>query len=242
MIVYPAVDLRDGCCVQLVGGSYDNELLRIDDPISVAQNWQEVGFDHLHIIDLDRATNNGTNINTVKEIITAVSNKMKVRVGGGIRSGADVSELLSAGASNVVIGSKGVREFDWFSNLVAEFPAKIYIALEVFEREVKVDGWKTAIENDLFSLVKQYDDLDIAGFFVTAIHKEGLRQGTDIELFTEIADLAQHNVVASGGVSNVSDVKTLDQVGVSEVVLGAALYADDNFTNELKANKYIGRS
>lgn len=242
MIVYPALDLREGCCVQLVGGSYDNELLRIEDPIGVALNWKNEGFDQLHIIDLDRATNNGSNVSVVKDVITKVKDEnFKVRVGGGIRTTHDVKELIEAGASSIVIGSQGIRNHKWLEEVAKAYPKQVYIAIEVFEREVKVDGWQTAIDDDLFDLLNRYENIPLAGIFVTAIHKEGLQQGTDVALFKEIVESVSHNVVASGGVTNVADINELTQVGASEVVLGAALYSNENFVNDLQAAKYIGR-
>lgn len=242
MNVYPAVDLRDGCCVQLVGGSYENELLRINDPVAVAKKWKDTGFSFLHIIDLDRATNVGSNIETVKKIIDEVKeDNYVIRVGGGIRSEQDVQDLLDVGASSVVVGSKGVRDHDWFKAMVSKFPNKIYIAIEVFEREVKVDGWQTSVEEDLFDLISRYDNLEVAGIFVTAIHKEGLRGGTDVELFSDIVAKTSHKIVASGGVTTTDDIAELSQVGVAEVVLGAALYTNEGLQSDLQEQKYIGR-
>lgn len=235
MIVRPAIDLRDGQCVQLVGGDYENEIVRLPDPVAVAQDWIEKGFNNLHIIDLDRATGRGSNISTVKALCDLANNSdyLDVRVGGGIRSESDIEEILKAGASKVVIGTKAIREPQWFTDLVTKFPGQLYIALEVDQRQVRVAGWQEDSEKSLEELISEFNDLDVAGIFVTAIHLEGRRQGTDLELFSHIRSLTDHEIVASGGVTTISDVEALEQAKISEVVLGAAIYKDPDLAHDL---------
>ncbi len=240
MIVRPAIDLREGQCVQLVGGSYDNELLRIADPAAVAHDWIKKGFNNLHIIDLDRATGRGTNISVVESISSIVreNTDVDIRVGGGIRTTEDITEILGFGARTVVVGTQGIRDPQWFAGCVNKFPGQLFIALEVDGREVRVSGWRESSEQSLEELIAQFNDLDVAGIFVTAIHVEGRREGTDLELFTHIRSLTEHDVVASGGVTTLEDVKALEAAGINDVVLGAAIYTHQDLAQQLQEEQY----
>ncbi len=243
MIVRPAVDIREGQCVQLVGGSYDNELLRLPDPEAVAGDWITKGFVKLHVVDLDRATGKGNNIEVVREIckIGSENNDLDIRVGGGIRNTDSLVEVLDAGANSVVIGTQAIAEPNWFEEMVAQYPQRIYVALEVDGRDVKIKGWQETSEFSLEELIVRFDRLEIAGIFVTAIHKEGRMQGTDVELFESIVNRTSRSVVASGGVTDLSDIIALSQVGVAEVVMGAAIYTNEELLYELQANGLTSR-
>lgn len=240
MIVRPAIDLRDGQCVQLVGGSYENELFRLPDPVAVAQDWIDRGFPNLHVIDLDRATGRGTNISLVQQL-TQLANEnelVDIRVGGGIRSTQDIEEILDTGASHVVVGTQAIKDAQWFEECVKAFPGKLFVAVEVDGREVRVSGWQESSEFSLEEIIVRFTDLDVAGIFVTAIHVEGKRQGTDHELFSYIRSLTDLPIVASGGVTTVDDVNTLQAAGINEVVLGAAIYTHPDLARELQEEQY----
>lgn len=235
MIVCPAIDLREGKCVQLVGGSYDNELVRLDNPVGVARDWVKKGFTSLHIVDLDRATSHGSNIEIVHEIVSLTSeSNLSIRVGGGIRTHGDIDDVLSSGANSVVVGTKALSSHEWLLEAVAAHPGQLYVAVEVNERDVMVKGWQEVAPVGLDELIKQYENMDIAGIFVTAIHKEGRRQGTDRELFAHLANTSSHEIIASGGITTIDDIDYLETVGISQVVLGAAIYTDENLSRELQ--------
>lgn len=233
MIISPAIDIREGNCVQLVGGEYENELFRLPDPIAVCQDWISKGFSDVHIIDLDRATNRGNNIEIVKKLCESNS-EINFRVGGGIRTIENISELLDFGAKKVVVGTKAILEHDWFSQVTNTFPKQVFVALEVDGIDVKVSGWTQKYDSSLQELIFRFNQLDIAGFFVTAIHKEGKRQGTDLELFEKIRNLTDLPIVASGGVTTMGDIDELVQLGIEEVVLGAAIYTDPDLSIALQ--------
>lgn len=244
MIVSPAIDLREGQCVQLVGGDYDNEIIRLPFPVVVATEWMKQGFNNLHIIDLDRATGVGNNISTVEQLcnLTRDLQNLDIRVGGGIRSGDDIDEILSFGASKIVVGTKAIREPEWFKEVVVEFPNKLFVAIEVDGRQVRVSGWQEDSEDTIEDLISRFNSLEVAGIFVTAIHHEGRRQGTDIDLFSYIRSQTEHAIVASGGITTIDDINRLSQANINEVVLGAALYKDadlvQNLAKSLQEGKY----
>ncbi len=240
MIVRPAIDLRDGQCVQLVGGSYANELFRLPDPLAVAQDWINKGFPKLHVIDLDRATGRGSNISLVRQLAQLANDNslVDIRVGGGIRSTHDIEDILDAGASHVVVGTQAIKDPEWFEECVNANPSKLFVAVEVDGREVRVSGWQESSEFSLEEIIARFNELDVAGIFVTAIHVEGKRQGTDHELFVYIRSLTTLPIVASGGVTTVQDVNALQAAGINEVVLGAAIYTHPDLARELQEEQY----
>jgi len=233
MIISPAIDIREGNCVQLVGGSYEEELFRLPDPIAVCQDWISKGFSDVHIIDLDRATNRGTNVETIKKLC-ATNSEINFRVGGGIRTQEDIHELLNFGAKKVVVGTKAILDPDWFLQITKTFPMQVFVALEVDGLDVKVSGWTEKYEATLEDLLEGFNKLDVAGIFVTAIHKEGKRQGTDLGLFENIRKLTPLPIVASGGVTTLGDIDDLERIGIEEVVLGAAIYTDPDLSDALQ--------
>ena len=142
MQVIPAIDLRDGACVQLVGGSYAEERVRIADPVAVAREWTRLGFTRIHLVDLDAATGRGSNRETVREILGA--RPASVQCGGGVRDLDTIDELLSAGASEVVLGTRAVEDRAWLEDAVARYPDRIIVAADTSARRLLSRGWSQA--------------------------------------------------------------------------------------------------
>jgi phosphoribosylformimino-5-aminoimidazole carboxamide ribotide isomerase len=222
VIAIPAVDLRDGACVQLVGGSYAQERIRLDNPLEVARSWERVGFTRLHVIDLDAATGRGSNLSVVRSIVESAD--VPVQVGGGIRSGDLVEELLDAGASSVIVGTRALEEIEWLAGLAASHPGEIIVACDVRERRVTTRGWVRTLPLDILDAVEELNALPLAGLLVTAVHREGLMQGTDLPLMEDVAESANFPVYASGGVASMQDLRALEHRSIAGVVIGMALY------------------
>jgi phosphoribosylformimino-5-aminoimidazole carboxamide ribotide isomerase len=222
MIAIPAVDLRGGACVQLVGGSYAEERVRLDDPVGVARQWAQTGFSRLHVVDLDAATGRGDNESVIRDILREWDGV--VQVGGGVRSTERIEALLRDGASYVVVGTRAIEERGWLEEIAREFPDTIIVAADVRERNIVTRGWATQTTLDIVRFVDDTRDLALAGLLVTAVHKEGLVQGTDLRLFEDVAEAAAVPVIASGGVSSGRDLEDLTDVGVAGAVIGMALY------------------
>src|SRR5580704_9395262 len=138
MIAIPAVDIRDGACVQLVGGSYDAERVRLDNPAGVATQWEFAGFTQLHIVDLDAATGRGENTAVVREVLRATS--MQTQVGGGVRDADQIEALLQDGARRVVVGTRGIEDLDWLAEVTSAFPGTVILAADVRDRRVVTRG------------------------------------------------------------------------------------------------------
>ena len=222
MQVIPAIDLRDGACVQLVGGSYANERIRINDPIGVAAGWADAGFKRLHVVDLDAATGRGTNRETVNRLLAA--NGSSMQCGGGVRDLETIEELFAAGASEVVLGTKAIEDRDWLEQATATYPDKLIVAADARGRKVATRGWSQTLSMDVTSLVKDINRLPLAAILVTAIDWEGQMKGSDVNLMRELAMLTQHPLQASGGVGTLADLRDLADAGVSAAIVGMALY------------------
>lgn len=224
MQVIPAVDLRDGACVQLVGGSYEEERVRIADPVAVAKKWQTAGFTRLHIVDLDAATERGTNRGVVREIIA--STKMTVQAGGGIRDFDAIDDILCFGAAAAVLGTRALENGPWLKQAASRFPRELIVAVDVRERRVVTRGWARELPLDVIEAVRQLNDLPLAGILVTAVHREGQMKGPDLALVKDIVAATAHPLQASGGIGSIEDLERLRDAGASAAIVGMALYTE----------------
>jgi len=230
MIAIPAVDLRGGRCVQLVGGDYAQERVRLDDPVAVAREWVRTGFARLHVVDLDAATGRGSNRALVREILREVAcepgpwGAIPVQVGGGVREEDDIAALLDDGAAAVVVGTRAVEDAHWRDTMALRYPGRLVLAADVRERRVVTRGWSATSATDVVELVRDCAGLPLAGLLVTAVQLEGRMAGTDLPLMQELAEEATVPLLASGGVGSVDDLRALAHRGAAGAVLGMALY------------------
>ena len=222
MIVIPAVDIREGACVQLIGGSYASERIRLDNPIEVVRSWEQFGFQRLHIVDLDAATGRGSNLELVREMLSRSS--VPVQVGGGVRSSDVIEQLLDAGAAGVIVGTRAFEDEEWLTDIAGRHPNEIIVACDVRERRITTRGWSETLPLDVMDAVEELNSLPLAGLLVTAVHREGLMKGTDLPLMEDVAEASDFPVYASGGVSSVADLRALEHRGLAGVVIGMALY------------------
>ena len=222
MLAIPAIDLREGKVVQLVGGDYANEAVRLDNPVEVAREWVRAGFTRLHCVDLDAATGRGTNHAVIRTLLD--DDEALFQVGGGIRTADRVQALLEAGAAFVVVGSRAIEETDWMVEIADAHPGQIIVAADVRERKITTRGWVKDTNRHVVDFVEEFSPLPLAGFLVTAVHREGLMGGTDMRLMEDVAEASAHSVFASGGISSLGELRALDDIGIAGAVLGMALY------------------
>ncbi len=222
MIAIPAVDLRDGACVQLVGGSYARERVRLDRPVDVARTWTRYGFRRLHVVDLDAATGRGTNSGVVRAILHDGS--AEVQVGGGIRETDQIQDLLNDGATRVVVGTRALEEPDWLADIADDYPGQIIVAADVRDRRLVTHGWARTLATNVLDFIEDLDGLPLGGLLVTAVHREGQMQGVDLPLMEDVAETAHVPIFAAGGVASVRDLRALADRGIAGVVIGMALY------------------
>jgi len=223
VIVMPAIDLRAGACVQLVGGRYEDERIRLPDPISVAREWRQKGFRHLHVVDLDAATGRGANNDTVSGLLTA--READVQVGGGVRSTGRVNDLFALGASRVVLGTRALEEPGWLAGIAASHKGKVVVAVDVRDGRPVVHGWTDELQADLADVFASLSALQLAAILVTAVDVEGQLGGPHLALIDEVLLHTSHPLIAAGGITTMEDLYALRDRGVWAVVIGMALYA-----------------
>ncbi len=222
MIAVPAVDLREGRCVQLVGGRPEEERVSLPDPVEVARSWGERGFAALHVVDLDAALGTGDNRGAVGRILDAV--EADVQVGGGVRDETAVRELLEAGADRVVVGTRAVKDPAWLEDLAAARPGRVVVAADVRDDEVVVRGWTEDAGLSVDDLLARLVDLPLAGVLCTDVGREGRMEGIDRETVGRVLGAADHPVWISGGIRSMDDLAFLAGEGATGAVLGMALY------------------
>lgn len=221
---FPAVDLRGGKCVQLVGGVPGTEVVALDDPLFQAERWVAEGADHLHIIDLDGAIL-GKRINApiLKQMVKKLD--LFIQVGGGIRSEEDVSEVLDIGVDRAILGTAALREPDIVSRLADRHgKERIMVALDVKKGDVTAEGWQKQMGQKAVELGRLFEKKGAGSILFTNIDVEGQQKGIDLEPTRNLVSAVGIPVVAAGGVTEIEDVLALRQAGAAGAVAGTAIY------------------
>lgn len=222
MLAIPAIDLREGCVVQLVGGDFEKEKVRLGDPRDVARRWAGYGFGRLHVVDLDAAMGRGSNRAVVRDLLADAS--PSVQVGGGVRTTDEIESLLSDGADRVIVGTRAIEEPDWLREIADANPGAIVLAADVRERRVVTHGWTRELPRNILDLIEELSGVPLGGLLVTAVHREGQMGGTDLPLMEDVAEASEWPVLASGGISSMNDLRALEDRGLAGAVVGMALY------------------
>lgn len=227
MIIYPAIDLKDGQCVRLVQGRASDKTVYSDRPADMARSFQELGADWLHVVDLDGAfSGKPGNLQAIEAIAAAVD--LKFQVGGGLRKLEDVERMLKLGAQRVIIGSRAVSSPDFVKMLLDSFgPEQIVLGLDAKAGMVAVDGWVSTSTFKAVEFGLQMKSLGIKRVVYTDISRDGVLQGPNLAAIEEMARVTGLEIIASGGVSsleNIRDLKGLEDIGVSGAIIGKALY------------------
>lgn len=225
MIAWPAVDLKGGRVVQLVGGRPEDERVSLPDPVAAALHWVELGFRALHVVDLDAALGTGSNQAAIHAILDAVA--VPVQVGGGVRDDATIDALLAAGAARVIAGTRAAADRLWLEQAAGRHPGRLVVAADTREREVVVRGWTEGAGVGLLHFIRGLDELPLAGILVTDVGREGRLAGADIQLFGDVVAASTHPILAAGGIAVEEDLRALARVGVAGAVLGMSIYAGD---------------
>lgn len=222
MIATPAVDLRGGRCVQLVGGRPEDERISLPDPVAVARGWWERGFASLHVVDLDAALGDGDN----REVIAALAGATPAdtQVGGGVRDETVAESLLALGVSRVVVGTRAVDDPAWLSATANRLPGRIMVAADVRDGMVLRKGWTEGTGLPLEDLLERLAPLPLAGILCTDVGREGRMEGIDRDGVGRALAAAPHPMWISGGVTTLDELDFLADAGAAGVVLGMALY------------------
>lgn len=222
MIAAPAVDVKQGRCVQLVGGKPGEERVSLPDPPAVARHWCDAGFRTLHVVDLDAALGLGENRGVVGRILR--ESGATVQVGGGIRDERVADELLEMGADRIVVGTRALEEPRWLATLAEGRPGRVLVAADVREGEVVKRGWTEGAGVGVSDFLKSLAGLPLAGVLWTDVDREGRMQGVDPVGVRSVIGTSSHAVWVSGGVRSMEDLVGLSEAGAAGAVLGMALY------------------
>lgn len=223
MYILPAIDLRSGKCVRLIQGDYDRQITYKDDPVAQAKDFIEAGAEWLHIVDLDGAKL-GRVINI--EAITAIAalGRLRIEVGGGIRNEESIVTLLDKGVERVIIGTRAVSDFDWFSRMAEVYSTKIVLGLDARGSRVATQGWTKNHSGPLLHYAKKAAALPLAAIIYTDIDRDGMLSGPNLERTRALVEAVDLPVIAAGGVNSTEDVKKLASIGVAGAIIGRALY------------------
>ena len=225
MYVIPAIDLLDGRCVRLVQGEYNRYINYEDDPAKKAVEFKQAGAKWLHIIDLDGAkVGKCVNIDAIRDIVQSAKG-LKIQVGGGIRDRDTITKILDMGVTRVILGTKAVRDFEWFSQVVKEFAGKIVLSLDARGTKIATDGWKKDSSQELVDFAKMAAHLPLDALIYTDINKDGMLAGPNIDRTKALAEAISLPVIAAGGVTTIEDIQKLAETKViSAAIVGRALY------------------
>ena len=224
MIAIPAVDLRDGVVVQLVGGSYQQERVRLDNPLDVARSWERYGFNRLHVVDLDAAFGGARQLRAIERIAGC---GIPVQVGGGIRDLAAARQTLEAGAARIIFGTAAVENPALAGEAVERFGAdRVACGIDVKDGRAAVKGWTAQGSCTAAELAQELAAMNVSWLIVTAVSRDGTQQGFDLSLLREVAEAAPHaKVVASGGAGALDHLRALKGLpGIAGAIAGTALY------------------
>ncbi len=223
MLIYPAIDIRNGRCVRLVQGDYQRETVFSDDPVSVARRWVAEGADRLHLVDLDGAkAGQPVNGAVIRRIVESVG--VPCQFGGGIRSEADLGGVLAWGVRWAVLGSKALSDPAWVRSAAGRHPGRIVLGLDARDGFVATDGWTSTSRVRAADLLNQVQDAPLAAVVYTDIARDGMMGGPNTDAIAELRAATQLPVIASGGVSTLEQVRRLAEAGTFGCVIGRALY------------------
>lgn len=229
MYIIPAIDLIEGKCVRLIQGQYDRQINYESDPVKQAENFITEGAQWLHIVDLEGAKL-GRPVNTDSIAAIAALGKLRIEIGGGLRDEASIEQLLDLGAERVIIGTKAVSDFEWFSKMAQKFNNRIVLGLDARGSKVATHGWTRELKTQN-SKLKTIEDfarkaakLPLAAIIYTDITRDGMMTGPNFERTKALVEAVDLPVIASGGVNSVEDIKKLAELGAAAAIIGRSLY------------------
>ena len=222
-MILPAVDIRGGRCVRLLQGRLDAETVYYDRPADAALRWAEQGAELIHVVDLDGAfAGRPENFDAVAAVVREVD--VPVEVGGGVRTDATVGRYVDLGVERVVVGSRAFRDPGWLVGLCERFAGRIVAGVDARDGRVAVEGWAEVSEVDALDFARQLDGLGLRAIAFTDVATDGMMAGPNFQAMAEMASAVTTGVIASGGVTTVSDVTQLATTGVAGCIIGRSLY------------------
>lgn len=223
MIVYPAIDIRGGHAVRLVEGDYNKETVFETDPVTAARRWTEGGAEWLHIVDLDAARDGiRANADAIRRIREATT--VKLQLGGGLRSMNDLDDVAGIGVDRLILGSVAIAEPSFVQDAVSKYGDRIVVGLDARGGKLAAHGWIDQTDVDALEAARRFAEMGVANIIFTDIHRDGKLIGPNIEALKTMVDTVPTNIIASGGVGTLNDVRCIRETGAAGVIIGAALY------------------
>ena len=236
MIIFPAIDLKNGQCVRLFKGDMNQVTVFNNSPAAQALEFEKQGFHYLHLVDLDGAIAGASaNVEAIKSIIAAI--KIPIQLGGGIRSLAAIEKWLELGVSRVILGTIAAKNPEIAKEACQKFPNRIMVGIDAKNGFVATEGWVETSSMKTLELAKKFEDCGVAAIIYTDISRDGTLTGFDYEGTKELAQNLKIPVIASGGMSSIDDVKKvaqLEEFGVNGVIIGRALYEKKILLQDLR--------
>jgi phosphoribosylformimino-5-aminoimidazole carboxamide ribotide isomerase len=223
VIIYPAIDIRDGKCVRLVEGDFNRETVFDQDPADAARRWEAAGATHLHVVDLDGARNGEpTNLAAIGRIRTSAG--ATLQVGGGIRSVDHARALVDLGVDRIILGSAIVSNPDAVRDIASAFPGRISAGLDARDGRLATDGWLAQSNMQATDAARDLIRLGIGTIIYTDIRRDGTLSGPNLDALTEMIAIKGTEIIASGGIGTIEDVRAVAETGAAGVIIGRALY------------------
>jgi phosphoribosylformimino-5-aminoimidazole carboxamide ribotide isomerase len=231
MLLIPAIDLKDGQCVRLKQGDMDQSTVFGDDPAAVARGWVDKGARRVHLVDLNGAfAGQPKNELAIKRILKEVGDEVDVQLGGGIRDLDTIERYLDAGLAYVIIGTAAVKNPGFLQDACSAFGGHIIVGLDAKDGKVATDGWSKLTGHEVVDLALKYQDYGVEGIIYTDIGRDGMLSGINIDATVKLAQALTIPVIASGGLSNIDDIRALcavEEEGVEGVICGRSIYTGD---------------
>lgn len=224
MQLYPAIDLKDGRCVRLKQGEFKDITVYCEEPYKVARYFEENGASFIHLVDLDGALEgHSVNEETIKKIVASVS--IPCELGGGIRTMEDIERVLSYGIYRVIIGTKAVKEPEFVREAVNRFGAEhIVVGVDAKNGMVAIEGWEKVSDSTALSMCLSMKEMGVQSIVYTDISKDGMLMGPNVAMTQELTEKTGLNIIASGGVSSMEDLRNLNKAGIKGAIVGKAIY------------------
>ena len=226
MIIYPAIDVKDGKCVRLVQGQFNAVTVYSDDPVEMALKWEKLGAQYLHVIDLDGARcGEPQNIAVISEM--AVKLGIPVQVGGGIRTIETMEIVLCKGIERIILGTSAVKDPKLVKHALQNFENNVVIGIDARDGMVAIEGWAKTSNFTAVGFAKKMEELGAKTIIYTDISRDGMLTGPNFKAMEEMVKEVGVDIIASGGISSIDDIKRLKDIGVAGTIIGKALYTGD---------------
>ncbi|MBA5850576.1 1-(5-phosphoribosyl)-5-[(5-phosphoribosylamino)methylideneamino]imidazole-4-carboxamide isomerase [Clostridium sp. cel8] len=224
MIILPAIDLKDGKCVRLYQGNFEKSQVVAENPVEVAKSFKDSGAEYIHMVDLDGALNGKVkNLKVIKSVVESV--EIPIELGGGIRKMETVDMLIEAGVSRVILGSAALKDPTFVKNSVKKYGEKIAVGIDAKNGNVAVNGWVDVSNVYYIDFAKQMEDIGVSTIIFTDISKDGTLEGPNLEQLYNIQNSVKCNIIASGGIKNLKNLKDIENMGIYGAITGKAIYS-----------------